>query len=77
MKLKVLNSKELSKVYGGNFEQVSCSGPGDTIICGMGSDVKACWKFEATCPQKFTSDCSIFKKVSITCPSAFSIKKGN
>ncbi len=74
-KLRILNPAELSSLVGGVNSAV-CKKHGDTILCMPSvADLKLCISFEATCPSGFDSKCSLLSKITIACPSKFTIKK--
>ncbi|MCM1141728.1 MAG: hypothetical protein NC453_24425 [Muribaculum sp.] len=74
-KLIPLNADEMSSIRGGETEPMgTCNKAGDTIYCHFGVDVKVCIHLEASCPSNFSSNCGYFK-VTIACPSGFSIAK--
>lgn len=74
-KLRILNPAEMRPLTGGTVHSSKCNKSGDTIICAFPADVKVCMQFEATCPSKFSSDCSTQSRITINCPSSFSITK--
>lgn len=72
-KLNVLNPAETRPQTGGTEAASTCNKSGDTILCSPIADVKVCKHFEARCPSNFSSNCSIFSKVTISCPSKFTV----
>lgn len=71
-KLRILNPAEMRPLTGGKSSS-KCNKTGDTILCSLFADVKVCKHFEADCPSGFSSKCSISSKITISCPSNFSI----
>lgn len=74
-KLRILNPAEMRPLTGGTELSYKCNKAGDTIICGLGSDVTACIHLEGACPSKFSSHCSIFSSITLNCPSSFTIAR--
>ena len=74
-KLRILNPAEMRPLTGGTEHSFKCNKAGDTIICNVIADLKACAHFEGICPSKFSSNCSIDSSVIFNCPSRFSIAK--
>lgn len=72
-KLRILNPAEMRPLTGGTELSYKCNKAGDTIVCGPGADVKACIHFEGACPSKFSSNCSIHSRITINCPSGFTV----
>lgn len=72
-KLRILNPAEMRLLTGGNEETFKCNKAGDTIVCALIADVKACKHFEGTCPSNFSSTCSTSSKISINCTNNFTI----
>lgn len=76
-KLSALNKDALKEIKGQGEGDLnaSCNKSGDTIICAMGTDVKLCDHFEASCTGgRFSSKCNIVTGITVTCPVVFNVK---